>query len=130
MAISHKNTLDIVYEELTYHVVATQSGGQENNVSETIPDSSTDLEVTWEADSSAMVSFFMVSDQDILVETNNGTTPDDSFSLLAGVPTYWSASNVGVGNPITTDVTTNIFVTNSSGSDATLIIKMLQDPTP
>ena len=85
----------------------------------------------WTADASAMSSFLMISDQDLTDETNSGTVPDDTFTLTDNVPVFWSAGNASTTNPITADVTTNIFVTNASATEeALLTIQSLQDPTP
>ena len=129
MAVTHtvKNTLE--YNGTKYEWTANQSAGQENNLSESIPDSSTDLEVTWDADVSAMKSILIVADGALTVETNSGSTPTDTFTLTADTPIHWTTGS-GLTNPVTGDVTTNIFCTNSSGSAVTLTINMVQDPTP
>lgn len=129
MSITHavKNILE--YNGTKYEWSSNQSAGQENNLSEAIPDSSTDLEVTWGADVSAMQAFLMVADGALTVETNSGSSADDTFNLVADTPIHWTTGS-GITNPFTTDVTTNLFVTNSSGSSVTLTIKMIQDPTP
>lgn len=107
----------------------TLTGGSESNLSESIPDSSTDLQVTFELDVSQVKALFIMSDQNITIETNNGTTPDDTLNLVANEPVVWYTGSL-LTNPIGTDITTDIFVTNSSGSTATLTIYALTDPTP
>jgi len=104
------------------------SAGLEKNLDEAVADSETDLEITYEIDQSAMQSFYMVSDQDVTVETNDGAAPDDTFSLQANIPLVWTA-NSNLTNPVTTDITA-LFVTNASGSTANLKIRALVDPTP
>ena len=69
-------------------------------------------------DISTLKVLAMVSDQDITVETNDGTTPDDSFSLTAGVPVTFKE---GDGAIFTADVT-SLYLTNSSGSNATFTL--------
>lgn len=129
MAVTHKITWQ--YSSGGEIITKTEdvSAGQEINIDESIADSSTDLEVTYNLDVSALKSFYMVSDYAITVETNSGSTPTDTFTLVANQPIVWTA-NSGLTNPVTGDITTNIFVTNSSGNAATLKIRALQDPTP
>ena len=89
----------------------------QNGISEPIPDQSTDLEVDFVLDVSAIKAIVIVSDQDITLETNNGTTPDDTINLVAGVPYIWTDKSYHACL-LTTDVTA-LFITNSSGSAAT-----------
>ena len=104
------------------------SAGAGSSVSESIPDSSTDLNVGFNLDFSACKFFYINSDQDITVETNNGTTPDDTLTLLANVPYIWHV-NSNHTFLIGTDITA-LFVTNASGSAALLTIEEIHDPTP
>ena len=106
-----------------------QASGIERNVSESIPDSSTDLEVDWVCDLSALFALIIVSDQDMTLKTNDAGAPIQTFLLKAGEAIPWSKNLVGLLNPITTDVT-SIFLTNSSGSAANLRIRSLSDATP
>jgi hypothetical protein len=95
---------------------------------EQIPDESTDLEITFALDVSAIQAIFIKSDQAITIETNSGAAPDDTLNLLANVPYVWSSDSYFV-NLLTTDITA-LFVTNASGATATLNIWVLVDPTP
>ena len=106
----------------------TLTGSGEVRISEAIADSETDLEITFTLDQSAMQSFYMVSDQDIMVETNNGAAPTDTFTLLANIPLPWTSGRRSI-NPVTADITA-LFITNSSGSTANLEIRVLTDSTP
>jgi hypothetical protein len=131
MAINPQVTEKITFGDLTCTNVYTEAAGSESNIEESIPDSSTDLEITWDCDVSEVVNVLFLSDQAITIETNSGSVPDDTIVLAANVPFFWSKNNgMSLTNFLTTDVTTNIFVTNASGSAATLKIRMTQDPTP
>lgn len=95
-----------------------------------IPDSTTDQQVVVAIDVSAIVAIIIDSDQAITIETNDGTTPADTITPAAGVPLIWTnddehANPFGSG----TDVT-SLYITNSSGSTATIKISVLQDVTP
>lgn len=105
------------------------SGGRKQEIDVNIPDSTTDDEVAFTADVSLMQAIYMVSDQDVTIETNDGSSPDDTYSLTANVPIAWYTGS-GLTNPVTTDITTNIFITNASGSTARVRIWSLETATP
>ena len=129
MTIEHVSTISLLQGGVILSQSVTSSGSNEINIDEAIPDSSTDLEVTLNVDQSTMVSLYIESDQAILIETNDGSTPTDSFTLVANEPILWTTNSIH-SNPVTADITANIFVTNSSGSTANLKIRILQDSTP
>lgn len=85
------------------------------------PDQQFDLDFAF-AD---LKSIFMLADQDLTIETNDGTTPDDTISLVAGVPFWWCDSS-GLPNPFSADISA-IFVTNAEAETATLKIRALFD---
>ena len=62
-----------------------------------IPDSSTDLLVAFTLDVSEVQVLYMLSDYDITIETNNGSTPADTLELKAGVP-YVFDNGAGFGS--------------------------------
>ena len=126
MTISAVVTEKIVVGGESLGGAVTISGGLNVGINEAIPASQTDLEIIFALDVSAVLAFFIICDQDITIETNNGTTPDDTISLTANVPYWWrvgSAEAFALG----TDVT-SIFVTNTTA--ATLKIQAIVDPTP
>lgn len=113
-------------DSLSKQVTITADG--EANVEVAVPDSSTDLAVIMAIDVSALQLLYIVADQDLTIETNDGTTPDDTLTLKAGKPIVWY-DGCGYSNPLGTDVTA-LYATNASGTDATLYVKTLQDATP
>ena len=127
---THSITFDVSYRGKKFVWTDSQTNGDENNIDESIPDSSTDLAVSWSVDVSAMSSCLIVADGGALtVKTNSSSTPDDTFTLANGEPIVWVTGS-GLANPITTDITSGLFVTNSSGSAVTLRCYRLQDATP
>ena len=62
--------------------------------------------------------FMLKTDYAITVETNNGTTPDDTFTLAAGGLVFYKDGDT-LANTFTADVTA-LYVTNASGSTATV----------
>jgi len=95
---------------------------------ETVADSQTDQLLVMSLDVSAVKSFWMVSDQALTVETNDGTTPADTIVLVANVPYVWCTDSYDTFL-LGTDVTA-LYLTNASGSTATLKIEAVVDPSP
>lgn len=98
------------------------------SVAESVANGQTDYEINVDLDVSAVKSFYLVSTQDVTFETNNGATPDDTISLLADVPYVWTEESYD-SFLLTVDVT-SIFITNASGSAATITLEAIYDPTP
>ena len=94
----------------------------------TVPDSSTDLLVNMAIDVSQLQLLYIVSDQDVTLETNDGTTPTDTINLLANKPYIWKVGSY-FANLLTADVTAFYF-TNSSGAVATVDVEGVEDATP
>lgn len=79
-------------------------------------------------DVSAVKSFFVVSSQDVILETNSASAADDTINLVAGVPYVWNIDSYDTFK-LGTDVT-SIHITNSSGSAATIQLEAIVDATP
>ena len=103
------------------------ASGAEGNVDELIPIAASDLLVAFVCDFSQMKSFYMVSDQDLSIDTNQAHPGIDEFDLVANEPMVWT-ENCGLANPFTADVTA-LYVTNASGVEAKFQIRKLEDPT-
>lgn len=106
----------------------TVTADSEANYELAVADESTDLTANVAIDYSAVKLLYIVSDQDLTIETNDGDTPDDTLTLVANKPLVWF-EGCGYTNPLSADVTA-VYLTNASGTDATLNIKVLQDATP
>ena len=130
MSVTHK--WQVTRNNITKEVSKTITPSDEvavEAVDVSIPDSSTDKAVAIGGiDVSQVVSVYIHSTQDITLETNDGTTPDDTISLTADVPLIW-CTDCPYSNPLTTDVTA-LYATNASGADAVLNIQVVQDGTP
>lgn len=116
--------------KLSKTVSASQDS--ETNLDVTVPAETDDHQVAVEIDVSALESLFLLSDQDVTLETNDGSTPDDTFALKANEPVYWHKDSP-LPNPFAsgTDVT-SLFLSNQNGAGVTADVKarILQDPTP
>ena len=106
----------------------SKTGGSLVQLEESVADSTTDGEITFTLDVTATKAFYIVSSQVVTIETNNGTTPDNTLTLAAATPYVWHDTDEDAFL-LDTDVT-SIFVTNASGSTANIVIVALSDPTP
>jgi hypothetical protein len=95
---------------------------------EPVATAETDFEIGFELDVSACKSFYLNSDQDVTFETNNGAAPVDTIALLADIPYIWHVNSYD-SFLLGTDVTA-IFITNASGSTASIDCVALYDASP
>lgn len=63
---------------------------------ESIPESSTDLEMLLAIDISEMKCFVMISDVAMTVETNSGGSPQETFTLAADTPVIWNDGDAAI----------------------------------
>lgn len=85
------------------------------NVIVTIPPATTDFEILIAIDVSKLRVLLMKTDVNITVETNNGTTPDNTFALTSLAPAFFKNGDAAI---LSADVTA-LYVTNA-GADAAL----------
>lgn len=128
MPFTHTLTEKLVVGNTSIEKSNAQSAGANTSIDETIADSTTDGLINFTLDVSQLQSIYIVSDADITIETNDGSSPADTLSLVAGVPYVWHADSYHACL-LTTDITA-IYVTNASGGSARLQIEALHDPTP
>ena len=80
-------------------------------------------------DVSQLVHVWMHSNKALTIETNHtAATGGNTITLVADVPLLW-CTGAPFSNPLTNDVTV-MYVTNSSGSSASLTMRFVQDGTP
>lgn len=111
----------------------TVTGGKRTYIEEVIADETTNGEVAFVADVSQVKSFILVATQDVMVETNDGTTPGNTFTLAANVPyifprVFGESWNDTEDDAVSTDITA-LFITNASGAEATFYLECIEDPT-
>lgn len=119
-------------EKLAFQGISTSKtneveAGGHIGVNEPIANATTNGEVAFTLDVSQLKGIYIVSDQDILLETNDGSSPDDTISLKAGIPYLWHENSYHACL-FDADITA-LFVTNTSGSTANLKIDAFFDPT-
>ncbi len=128
--MSFQHTLEQRIATAGRNVLCSNSYSGDGQISRSIPvpNDSTDLEVELALDVSHIKSIYIKSDQDMTLETNDAGAPADTISLKANKPYIWHTDSYFT-NKLTTDVT-KIFLTQSSGSAATLDIEAVTDSTP
>ena len=87
-----------------------------------------DLAVNLAIDFSQIQSLWISADQDLTLETNSDSAPDDTIALKGGKPLHWEPDSY-YDCPLTADVTV-LYVTNGSAVACTLKIEVLEDATP
>lgn len=106
----------------------TVTAGQVVTIDEEVADSETDYEIALTLDVSQLQALYITSDFAVTLETNDGGAAVDTIELAAGGCVIWSISDGLTLCPLGTDVTA-LFVTNASGSTATVRARFLVDPT-
>ncbi len=120
-ASNYSSGSDVITKEVTITDEA------QNNLDVDVADGITDGLHAFELDYSQLKGFYLVSSQDVTVKTNSDSVPDDTFALLADQPIAWNELS-GLTNPVGTDITA-LYITNASGSTATIQFRTIFDPT-
>ena len=128
-AIAYQVKIEVNCDGRVVYGSKTYTGEQDSRTRVVIADGATDEEILCAIDVSALVALILVSDQDLLVEVNSPVSAGGDLTLVlkAGLPYIWT-NDFYYTNLFTVDVTA-FYVTNSSGSSATLEILPLVDPT-
>lgn len=79
-------------------------------------------------DVSATKAFAVTSDQAVTLKTNSSGSPDDTIALTASTPYIWTNSMYDTFQ-LGTDVV-SFYITNASGSTASVSIMAIIDSTP
>ena len=110
---------------VTQNIVKT--GDSEQNVDAAVQAGQTDVLCDVDFLTADLESVYILSDQDVTLETNDGAAPDDTISLRAGVPLDWRRGGYH-SNPFTANVSAFYF-TNAGASGATVKIRILSNVT-
>ncbi len=111
---------------VTQNVTLTAEAGQVLDVA--VAGSTTDLQVNLAIDVSQLSHIFLLADGALTIQTNDGTSADDTITLAANKPLVWY-SGCGMACPLTVDVT-GLYLTNASGSTVNLQVRVQSDATP
>jgi len=105
----------------------TLTAGTRIAISEAMPIANDTL-VALSVDVSQVKGVFILSDQDLLLETNsNNAAGGNSLSLKANIPYIWYTNKYDALK-FTVDITA-LYVTNASAAVANLTLEILTDPT-
>lgn len=128
MAFSHVLTLGWSQGNLSISKQITKSSDAENNRDITVPQNSTNLAITFALDVSELKALYIVSTVNLTLETNSGSSPTDTLTLVAGEPVIWW-TGCPVAIPFSADVT-GLFATTGAVGEGLLSIRALYDATP
>lgn len=105
--------------------------GGDDGLGEEIPAETDELEIPINIGAAALKAFLIgCTGADLVVKTNNASTPDHTFNLTAGAFGGWSASGP-FANPLGSTDVTAIYVSNASTTTpARLVLVTGVDPTP
>lgn len=95
----------------------------------TIAASTTDQQVIVAFTTAALKGCYLVSTQDITIETNSSSAPDDTITLSANEPLVWH-TDCGLTIPFSANVTTLYLTTGAISASATVTLVFLHDTTP
>jgi hypothetical protein len=107
-------------------VTETDEGIQK--VSAAVDAETADVEVSLAFAVAQLAAVYILSDQDVTLETNSASVPDDTIALKADTAVEWTADG-GNACPITVDVT-GIYLSNAGLTAATVKIRVVTDATP
>lgn len=95
----------------------TFSADADHNISD-IAEAGDVLEIDVPVDVSQIISFFIVSTEDVTLLTNSQQSPAQQFDLTAKKAIWWNTDRVE-DNPLTVDIT-KLFFDNQGEDDATV----------
>lgn len=128
MSFTHEIKTKVTTAGRSVENVRSFSADLELSMEVPVAGSVTDQESVVGIDISQVKAFYMVSDQDLTVETNDGTTPADTIVLVANEPYIWNEDSYDAFQ-LGTDVT-SLFLTNAGATAATFNLEVLYDSTP
>lgn len=117
--IKHTYTLSVKNNSGSSVVASTTAyeADAESNFQQLAP-AGENVEIALPVDVSAIESFYIYSDQDVKLNTNDvdDVDADQTFNLKAKVPLYWNSDRPET-NPLTADITSLFFI-NDGETDA------------
>lgn len=106
MSIDHTITIKTASSESSSISSSyTETGTTEISIDQSFSASTTDSLVSLSFTTSNIQSIELVSTQAMTIQTNSGSTPDNTITLVANVPFQWSRTPGYFSNPFTANVT-------------------------
>ena len=121
MALTHNLTLKWTSGGNEIEHTIAKSSGAEANMEEVIPLNSTDLLVAYVLNVAKIKAIFVVATVAMTIETNNGTTPTDTLTLVANEPFEWHDGSA-LPNPFPRGNITALYLTNTTSG--TLVLRV------
>ncbi len=116
MSFTVRSVVQISEGGVTIQQSTNHTCDQVNKLVESIPDATTDKEFQFAIDVSQLQVFSIVADQVLTIETNSGSSPQETIVLVANKPVVFETGDSAL---FAGDVT-SLFITNASGSAAAL----------
>lgn len=127
MAITGNITISGNCSGQTPSQVITKTGDAAVPINATIASSQTDQLFNIAFDKDRLEMVYLLSDVDLTIETNDGTTPGDTITLNAGEPLIWWKDSAEYTNPFASADVTAWYITSTDAG--TLQGFILHDPT-
>ncbi len=127
MAVNHQIGYSWTSASRSRADVVAKSSGAEINADKSVASGGGDAAQGLAWTNSLLKSLYIVSSEDVILKSNAGS--DTVINLVAGVPLVWHDSCYYT-NPFSAADVTEITVNNASGRAATVIFRLLLDPTP
>lgn len=102
----------------------TPTGNTENNLDISVA-VGTDTAVAWACVRANLQALVISSDRALTIETNSGSSPVDTISLVGGQALVWTLAKDAIARCPFSANATSLFVTNASGGTAALKIRAL-----
>lgn len=123
---------EIVKEATSVMVQHTMTADEERSSEVAVPDGANDQLIEFFVTLAQVKWLFIVSDVAITLESFDGASAGESWTLAANHPLEWAADDPRVSPLTHSGLTklTKLLATNASGDDATLKIEFGYDLTP
>ena len=128
MSHSHRLSQSLVISGSTRSLTNEYSASKLIRIEDAVVEATVDQLVQVAFTIATMVSCYIYSTQNMTLKTNSSGTPQETINLKANVPLIWNTDSYG-SNPFSGDITA-MYVSNSSGTDGTLVMEILDDATP
>lgn len=119
MALAHRTTISWSDGGNSISGTISTAPTAETVVSETIPASSTDVQINIAIDVSTMTNLIILaSGGDMTLEVNSGSSPTKTLALLDGIPFVWNSLGgylTGANAPFGSTDVTGFFITSVAG---------------
>ena len=131
MSVSYVITQSVREGNNTVSYAVTKTADGQASYSGSVVTATTNQEVSMAFTTTNVVAIYLYSSTDLTVKSNSSGSPDDTITLDGGVPLVWIKDS-GITCPFagSSGAITKLYITNASGSTATVEFRVLKDVTP